>query len=266
MTLHSTRDKAVKIGLTRHRRMRIGRLPPYIATDSIEGGSSPIRPRAATALPMAHFRSHQHKILLWRCVRARYIMQYHSPTAAVVTARSHGPLAHNGQTEGIRTMPCAAAGELCLVRALTPERPDGQKCLGKCGDRLHGLCGGAEPDCDNEVNINQMEDSAYGTRGRGTVPLHVMWNFRRASFRWRARRRRAVKKAMPPSNCAEGQDIVHQSACLLASATVRHEAFFGTSTRARRGRGGGYSFVASLSHLTIDRASLTRMSTVLSLE
>ena len=47
-------------------------------------------------------------------------------------------------------MPCAA-GELYLVPASTPERPDGHECRGKCGGRLHGLCGEAEPNCDNPV-------------------------------------------------------------------------------------------------------------------
>ena len=47
-------------------------------------------------------------------------------------------------------MPCAA-GELCLVPALNPERPNGHGCRGKCGDRLHGLCGEADPDCDNPM-------------------------------------------------------------------------------------------------------------------
>ena len=60
--------------------------------------------------------------------------------------REHTPSTQ--QTEGIRTMPCAA-GELCLVPARTPERPDGHECHGKCGGRMHGLCGEADPDCDN---------------------------------------------------------------------------------------------------------------------
>ena len=47
-------------------------------------------------------------------------------------------------------MPCAA-GELCLVPARTPERPDGHECRGKCGGRLHGLCGEADPDSDNPM-------------------------------------------------------------------------------------------------------------------
>ena len=47
-------------------------------------------------------------------------------------------------------MPCAAGG-LCLVPARTPERPDGHERRGKCGGRLHGLCGEADPDCDNPM-------------------------------------------------------------------------------------------------------------------
>ena len=47
-------------------------------------------------------------------------------------------------------MPCAA-GELCLVLARTPKRPDGHECRGKCGGRLHGLCGEADQDCDNPM-------------------------------------------------------------------------------------------------------------------
>ena len=47
-------------------------------------------------------------------------------------------------------MPCAA-GELCLVPARTPERPDGHECRGKCCGRRHGLCGEADPDCDNPM-------------------------------------------------------------------------------------------------------------------
>ena len=54
------------------------------------------------------------------------------------------------RTERIRTMPCAA-GELCMVPARTPERPDGHECRGKCGGRLQGLCGEADPDCDNPM-------------------------------------------------------------------------------------------------------------------
>ena len=47
-------------------------------------------------------------------------------------------------------MPCAE-GELCLVPGLTPERPDGPECRGERGGRLHGLCGEADPDCDNPM-------------------------------------------------------------------------------------------------------------------
>ena len=71
-------------------------------------------------------------------------------------------------------MPCAA-GELCLVPALAPERFDGHKCLGKCGGRLHGLCGGANADCDNEVNVDETEDRDGDTtvRGGGAPPPYV---------------------------------------------------------------------------------------------
>ena len=55
------------------------------------------------------------------------------------------------------TMPCAA-GELCLVPALTPERPDGLECRGKCRGRLRGLCGEADPDCDNPMQRVSMRD------------------------------------------------------------------------------------------------------------
>ena len=48
-------------------------------------------------------------------------------------------------------MPCAA-GELCLVPARTPERPDGHECRGKCGGRLHRRCSEADPDCDNPMS------------------------------------------------------------------------------------------------------------------
>lgn len=37
-------------------------------------------------------------------------------------------------------MPCAA-GELCMIPNLTPEPPDGHRCRGGCGGRLHGVCG-----------------------------------------------------------------------------------------------------------------------------
>ena len=49
-------------------------------------------------------------------------------------------------------MPCAA-GELCLVPVCTPERPDGHECRGNFGGRLHGLCGEADPDCDNPKRV-----------------------------------------------------------------------------------------------------------------
>ena len=52
-------------------------------------------------------------------------------------------------------MPCAA-GELGLVSACTPKRPDGHECRGKCGGRLHGLCGEADPDCDNQCSASAM--------------------------------------------------------------------------------------------------------------
>ena len=45
----------------------------------------------------------------------------------------------------------SAAGELWLVPGRTHERPDGYECHGKCGGRLHGLCGEADPDCDNPM-------------------------------------------------------------------------------------------------------------------
>ena len=48
------------------------------------------------------------------------------------------------------TMPCAAV-ELCLVAALTPKRPDDHEFRGKCGGRLHGFRGEAEPDCNNPM-------------------------------------------------------------------------------------------------------------------
>ena len=48
-------------------------------------------------------------------------------------------------------MPSAAGELLCLVPALTPERRDGHECRGKCGGRLHGLCGEADPDCDDPM-------------------------------------------------------------------------------------------------------------------
>ena len=47
-------------------------------------------------------------------------------------------------------MPCAA-GKLCWVPARTPEGPDGHECRGKCSGRLHGICGEADPDCDNPM-------------------------------------------------------------------------------------------------------------------
>ena len=38
-----------------------------------------------------------------------------------------------------------------MVPARTPERPDGHECRGKCGGRLRGLCGEANPDCDDPM-------------------------------------------------------------------------------------------------------------------
>ena len=46
-------------------------------------------------------------------------------------------------------MPCAA-GEL-FGSSPHPQAPDGHECRGKCGGRLHGLCGEADPDCDNPM-------------------------------------------------------------------------------------------------------------------
>ena len=75
-------------------------------------------------------------------------------------------------------------------------------------------------------------------RRAGAVPPHPAWNFRRTSFLWRARRRRAAM-AMPLLLSAEGQDIVHQGARRQAGAIGRHEAIVLTSTRARGGHCGG---------------------------
>ncbi|CAN0079347.1 unnamed protein product, partial [Laminaria digitata] len=50
-------------------------------------------------------------------------------------------------------MPCAA-GELCMIPNLTPEPPDGHRCRGGCGGRLHGVCGQVvddESDTDNPL-------------------------------------------------------------------------------------------------------------------
>ena len=49
-----------------------------------------------------------------------------------------------------RRIPCAA-GQLCLIPDHTPQPPDGHKCRGKCGGRLHGFCGDADPDCDDAM-------------------------------------------------------------------------------------------------------------------
>ena len=69
--------------------------------------------------------------------------------------------------EGIRTMPYAA-GELCLVPALTPERPDGRDCP---GGRLRGLCRKAGQNDDNEATVDEIEDSGDDTtRHRGCAP------------------------------------------------------------------------------------------------
>ena len=124
-------------------------------------------------------------------------------------------------------MPCAA-GELCLVLARTPKRPDGHECRGKCGGRLHGLCGvkpirTATTQCSASAMIAlppsdirrararwsspKRESARRQTRavlmirrGTGAVPPRPTWNFRRSSFLWGAQRRRAVM-AMPPSIC-----------------------------------------------------------------
>ena len=42
---------------------------------------------------------------------------------------------------------------LCLIQDLTPKVPDGQKCRGGYGGRLHGTCGEVEdPDNDNPLH------------------------------------------------------------------------------------------------------------------
>ena len=50
----------------------------------------------------------------------------------------------------IGTIPCAA-GEVCLIQDRTPQRPDGHECRGKCGGRLHGFYGEADPNCNNPM-------------------------------------------------------------------------------------------------------------------
>ena len=59
------------------------------------------------------------------------------------------------RTEGIRTMPCAA-GELCLVPARTPERPDGLWCE-------------ANPDCDNPMQrvCHDYPAAKRSSKGKG---------------------------------------------------------------------------------------------------
>ena len=110
-------------------------------------------------------------------------------------------------------MPCAA-GELCLGPALTHERYDGHECRGKCGGRLHRdyLSREADPDCDNEVNVDDIEDSGDDTTGRGSGAPPPCVELCRTSFRRRAQRRRAVKRCL--LLFAEGQHVIHQSTCL----------------------------------------------------
>ena len=56
----------------------------------------------------------------------------------------------------VRRMPCAA-GELCMIPNLTPEPPDGHRCRGGCGGRLHGVCGQVvEEDADSDNPLRRI--------------------------------------------------------------------------------------------------------------
>ena len=93
-----------------------------------------------------------------------------------------------------------AAGKMCLVPAHTLERPDVHKMSRKMRwSTAPTLRRSRSRLLDNEVNIDEIEDSDDITTGR-RGGAHATSNFRRTSNRWRARRRRAAK-AMPPSNC-----------------------------------------------------------------
>ena len=74
--------------------------------------------------------------------------QYHTPTADAAT-RAHAPLAHIEQG-GYARCPVQQANGVWFQpspqSALTAMNVDG-----KFGGRLHGLCGEADPDCDNPM-------------------------------------------------------------------------------------------------------------------
>ena len=74
-------------------------------------------------------------------------------------------------------MPCAA-GELCLLRNLTPKAPDGHQCRGGCCGRLHVICGDVEEDGKSELNricpaCVSSEQASTAAAGKQNAVLNV---------------------------------------------------------------------------------------------
>ena len=64
-------------------------------------------------------------------------------------------------------MPCLE-GELCLVKATTRAGRDGHGCQGKCGGRLHGVCGRVAE--DNELDRICSKCSAIAGKRKAILP------------------------------------------------------------------------------------------------
>ena len=64
-------------------------------------------------------------------------------------------------------MPCME-GELCLVKTTTPAGRDGHRCQGKCGGRLHGVCGRVAE--DNELHRICSKCSAKAGKRKAIAP------------------------------------------------------------------------------------------------
>ena len=125
-----------------------------------------------------------------------------------------------------------------MIPDRTPKRPDGHECRGKCGGRLFGFCGEADPDFDRPIEhvchdclaTKQSSKDVSGVSARrasarwqtrapvardhGRAPAMIprrrmglpppppftLLRFCHTSISWRARRGRAAM-AMPPSIC-----------------------------------------------------------------
>ena len=116
------------------------------------------------------------------------------------------------------------ADEPCLVPAFTSERHEGHRCLGKCIGRLHGLCGEADPDCDKEVNVYEIEDRDGDTMRRASDALLPALRGIFVALRFSGESGRGVfqRRCLLLTTAVEGQNVVRQTKGIrLASATVR---------------------------------------------